>query len=379
MAISSSHRRQVICAVAALLAFPAVIRANVGPPASGGQLTAEPVGIKDVAIERETLSIDLRPLAERGRAKVEAVYHLYNHGAERTLDLLFASGSADVADFRVWLDDRPVASAPAANATLPESWKAPTQTPGIGGGRVLNYPLYRARPISPIAFVVTIPAGRHTLKVAYAADAGEHLDGYPTVYQQFAYVLAPARSWAGFGGLDVTVQLPAGWHAASAPELSRDGDTLTGHFSDIPADSIALTIQAPAGLAYWSAVFGSIGLLVVAAIAGIYLCWRLGRTKGRAQAQLQADGQHKGRAWPYSIRLGLSWGLAVLAAGLLATFGPDWVLPSGQSSSHYGYGQAFATIGVVMLVLVVVPIGFTIAQFTAVFVRREWARAGGHN
>jgi hypothetical protein len=376
MAISSSHHRRLIWAVAAVLVFPALVRANVGPPASGGQLTAEPVGIKDVAIERETLSIDLRPLADRGRAHVEAVYHLYNHGAERTLDLLFASGSADVADFRVWFDDRPVASAPVADAKLPESWKAPKETPGIGGGSVLNYPLYHARPVQPLGFALVVPSGRHTLKVAYAADAGEHLYGYPTVYRQFAYVLAPARSWAGFGGLDVTVHVPAGWHAASTPELTRDGDTLTGHFPDVPADSIALTVQAPAGWAYWPAVYGSIGLLVLAVIAGIYLCWRLGRAKGRSLAQSPDFGRTGWRAWRRSVVLSVAWGLAVLATGLLATFGPEWLLPAGQIS-HYGYGQAFAMIGVALLAICVIPVGFAIAQLTAVFVRREWARAGG--
>src|SRR5262249_10812149 len=87
-------RRPIWIAILGLLALPTTGRANVGPPYRGGQLTADPVGIKDVAIEREELTINLRPLAEVGRARVEAVYHLNNAGAERKLDLLFASGSA---------------------------------------------------------------------------------------------------------------------------------------------------------------------------------------------------------------------------------------------------------------------------------------------
>src|SRR6516165_4043693 len=85
-----------------VLTVPTVSHANVGPPSSGGQVVAEPVGVVGVDITRETLTIDLRPLAANGLARVEAVYHLLNHGPEKRLDLLFASGSANVADFQVW-------------------------------------------------------------------------------------------------------------------------------------------------------------------------------------------------------------------------------------------------------------------------------------
>ncbi|HJZ93876.1 MAG TPA: hypothetical protein VKE40_23585 [Gemmataceae bacterium] len=364
-------RRPIWIAILGLLALPATGRANVGPPYSGGQLTADPVGIKDVAIEREELTINLRPLAEVGRARVEAVYHLNNAGAERKLDLLFASGSADVAEFRVMFDDRPVPSSRAPSATLPESWKAPKATPALDGDSPLQYPLYHARAVTPVAFAVVVPEGRHTLKVTYAADAGTHLDGYPTVYRQFAYVLAPARSWAGFGGLDVTVHVPDGWRAAATPELTRDGDTLSGHFSDVPADSIALTIQAPAGPAYWPVVCGTLGLFGLAILGGAFVCWRAGRAKGRALAR----SPDAGHAWPRSVVVGLAWGVVVLGTGLLATFAPDWILPSGHAS-HYGYGQPLAMIGEVLLAVILVPIGIAIAQLTAVVVRRQWTAVG---
>jgi hypothetical protein len=372
MAITTlGNRRTIRTAILGLLVLPATAWANAGPPYFGGQLTAEPLGIKDVAIEREELTIDLRPLAEGGRARVEAVYHLNNAWAERTLDLLFASGAADVADFRVTFDDRPVPSAPAPAATLPESWKVPKQTPALDGNSPLQYRFYNARAVTPVAFAVVVPEGRHTLKVTYAADAVTHLDGYPTVYRQFAYVLAPARSWAGFGGLDATVHLPAGWRAASTPELGRDGDTLNGHFSDVPADSIALTVQAPAGPAYWPVVYGTLGLFGLAILGGAFVCWRAGRAKGRALAQSRGAGH----AWPRSLFVGLLWGLVVLGTGLLATFGSDWVLPSGQAS-HDGYGRPFAVVGEALLAALLVPVGFAIAQLTAVIVRRQRAAAG---
>jgi hypothetical protein len=347
-----------------------VARANVGPPASGGQITAEPVGVVGVDITHETLTIDLRPLAANGLAQVEAAYLLHNRGPEQRLDLLFASGAAGMADFRVWLGGRPVASRPAADTTLPATWQAPRHTPGLGGEGELDYLRYQSRGVTPVAFTVVVPPGPHELKVRYAAEAATHLHGRPTVYRQFAYVLAPARAWSGFGGLGVTIHLPENWRAACTPALDREGDTLRGNFADLPADAIALTVQAPEGWAYRPLTYASLGLLGAVLLGGGVACWWGGRSKGRrgagpAGARPTWLDRH---AWPRSIGLGVAWGSAVLGAGLFATFGPDWVLPAGQVS-RYGYGQAFATIGVCFLSLLAAPVGFVIAQLTAVVVR----------
>ena len=361
----------------AVLIVPSSAHANVGPPSSGGQLVAEPVGVVGVDITRETLTIDLRPLSAHGLARVEAVYHLHNRGEEMKLDLLFASGSATVAHFQVSLGGVPVASAPAVGAELPASWNAPRQTPGLHGEEGLGYLDYQSRRETPVAFAVTIPPGEHDLRVRYAAGAATHFFGYPTVYRQFAYVLAPARAWSAFGGLDVTIRLPENWHAACTPELTREGDTLKGSFPGLPADAIALTVQAPAGWAFRLLGYGSLGLLGLAGFGGAVVCSRGGRSKGRCLA-LRAGARSNWldrHAWPRSIGLGVAWGSAVLATGLLATFGPDWVLPAG-TANHYGYGQLFAMFGVLLLGILAVPVGFVIAQVTAVVERGEPARSG---
>jgi hypothetical protein len=352
--------------VAVLVLCPGTVRANVGPPYAAGQTAAELVGIEDVAITRERLDIDLRPLAANGRVRVEAVYYLHNHGAEKKLDLLFASGADHVSDFRVSLDEQPAASAPATGVSVPGSWHAPAYTPGLNGGPGVPY---HGR-MAPIAFAVIVPPGPHTLKVRYAAVAGIHYEGQPTVYRQFAYVLAPARSWAGFGGLDLTVRLPEGWHAASTPGFRREGDTLEGSFGDIPADALALTVQAPPTWAYRTLANGSLGLLGLAGLGGAWLCWWGGRAKGRVLARPTAGRSSwlRRHAWPRSIGLGLVWAGLVLVTGLFAIFGPDWVVPDGQVN-HYGYGQAFALIGVVFLTVLAVPIGFAITLVTAASTR----------
>src|SRR5262249_50559988 len=243
----------------ALLLFPAVARANMAPPSSGGNSAAEPIGIEGVAVTRETLTIDLRPLAANGLARIEAVYHLYNRGPERKLDLLFNVGSQIESDFQVWIGDQPVPSSPGPDRYYPKSWNdRGGSTPGgpeLKRSDWLMY--YPTGSTSCVAVTVIVPHSEHELKVRYAAQAAVHYYGWPAVFRQFVYMLAPAREWPR---LDVTVLLPEGWHAAWTTDLKREGNTLRGSFDKLPGDSIALTVQAPTGWAYWVLVWLSVVL-----------------------------------------------------------------------------------------------------------------------
>lgn len=198
------RRAAVVIAVTVIAAGAA--RANVGPPAYGGQLVREPTGLEHVTITRETLTVDLRPLADAGPSdalpavRVEAVYRLDNAGPERALDLRFAAGS-DARQFEVRLDDQVVPSGPAADGEKgPPSWGPPATTPGIDGG-TLDYLHYGRTPTTLRAFRVTLPPGRHTLAARYDAEVARHHTGRPTVSWQLAYVLrrpAPGPGSAGW-------------------------------------------------------------------------------------------------------------------------------------------------------------------------------------
>ena len=186
----------------------------------------------------------MRPVADHGLAEVEAIYRLDNRGSTKTLDLLFASGSSGTSNFRVWLDDVPIASQPATGARIPASWEPPGHTPSLPNTGQSFELQYHPGPAIPEAFTVTIPPGEHSLKVQYGAELVVNRYGTPTLLHQFAYVLAPARSWSGFGGLDVTIRVPDGWRAVSSPKLEREGDTLKGSFHDVPADALTMTLQS---------------------------------------------------------------------------------------------------------------------------------------
>ena len=323
--------------------------ANVARSSWGADPAGEPVGIRDIAIQHEELAIDLRPLATEARVAVAATYHLQNRGAEQALDLVFVSGASGTRDFLVTLDGQPLTSVPQVGAVLPASWHAPRSTPLPGGGDEAYY--LEVAPVL-VGFQLVAATGPHELAITYTAEAAHDRRGVPTVLYQFAYVLAPARSWSGFGGLDVTVQLPAGWDIGVTPALVRTGDTLRGVFGEFPADAIALSVQAPRGW-YDEARLATLALLAFVVIGGGFGVAARSRARARALA---------GTGPIPSATVGVAgWSVACCAAGMLAIYGPDHVLPGGPVR-HYGYGQAFAVLLVVLGSLIVIPIGLGIVH-----------------
>jgi hypothetical protein len=352
------HTRVRSITLAVLVLVAPLARAAVGPPSSGGQLVAEPAGLRDVDVAGETLTIDLRPLATGESAHVAAVYRLDNLGPERTLELLFANGTSATA-FDVRLDDHPVPTAPASDAPLPSSWKPPAATPGIQKGD-LGYLQHGQRPVTPLAFALTLPPGTHTLSVRYDAEAAQHHAGGPTLTWQFAYVLAPARAWANFGGLDVEVQLPAGWRMACTPSLLRSGNVLRSHFKKVPADALALTVQAPSGPSYLPLVYGSQIVFGVAGLLGAVACGHSGWWCGRRRY----------RAWLRITVMTVLWGVALFAAGTFAILGPDLAIPEAQQN-HYGYGPAVYLRIVMILSAAAVPAGFAFGMICHILALRR--------
>jgi hypothetical protein len=218
-----------------LLGFllPASVWANIGPK-WWGDPTAEPQGLKGVAITHEQLTIDLRPLADVEPVKVEAIYQLNNPGPAKKLDLLFITGVAGVSDFEVRLGGRPIESKRLTSEKnldkLPPNWKPPEDLPGIDSEQTGSRNRFGLTEKIVLAFSLELPHGSSTLEAHYRARATGESENYPTVTWQFPYVLAPAREWGSFGGLDVTVYLPEAWRSnVTVKQFSARGSGLRRH------------------------------------------------------------------------------------------------------------------------------------------------------
>jgi hypothetical protein len=203
-----------------LIALTTTTSANVAQRTFPGTLAREPNGLRDIAIAREELVIDLEPLVHDGPVRVLATYHLANRGELRTASLVFVSGSRDAgaAFERVTFDDRPVqtTSADDDEGRIPSAWRPPATTPGFDGASLS----YEVKAGSMRAFVVAIPPGEHVLTVSYDATAGLDRRSGDTLVWQLAYILAPARDWSSFGTLDLEVHVPDGWEFAITPPVA---------------------------------------------------------------------------------------------------------------------------------------------------------------
>jgi hypothetical protein len=332
------------------LLSPVRVAANVGPPSVGGTIARVPTGLEEIFITRERLLIDMRPLGRLASAtdektvRVEAVYELENRGGEKRLELVFAVGSENANDFQLFLDDQPVSGAEIKTLTseeqanLPESWQPPESTPwhvenstgSEKGGKLMYFP---RRPVKSVGFTLTVPSGKHTLKAAYNSQPAEYLALEPLKAWQFAYILAPAREWADFGGLDVTVYVPEGWDVVTSPELAREGDALRGSFDKIPADALAVTVRSrePAGYRALQMILQAVVLLVILAFP--FLLYR------RARRSVERSW----KTWARGIVWSVLWAVLFSAAAYLAFLLPEALIPEAQFAS-YGYARGLGLV-----------------------------------
>lgn len=335
-----------LCRLAASIALCVVVlpvSANMGLPYTQGATIAEPTGFGQVAVASERLRIDATTLShDDPGVRISATYTLDNtSGRSLPLAPWFATGTNNVQAFEARLDGGLVVAVRDPAVPIPDSWKPPATTPGLDGGQEP----YSVDDPAVIRLPFVLPPGRHEFSVEYRARAKTAMNAGPTQRYQFAYLLAPARSWARFGALDVLVQVPRDWRVAATPVLSaastheHDVQVLQGHFSGLPADAIAVTLQAPPGRAH--AAIRTLGwaLVAIALPGGGFL-------SVRAAWRLRGSPLRVSRRVLRSLGHAACWAGAVLVAGLGTLYLPMLALPPGQAVSD-AYGNAFLSFALV--------------------------------
>jgi hypothetical protein len=367
--------RSVALLLILILALPSSAWGNAQPPWRAGSVAGEPNGLEAVVIETETLKIDLRPLADGKPALVEATYRLRNDGETRTTELVFVTGSSLGELTSVKLNDADVAHTRTALESMPAEWQPPKKTPRIGGGEGVPYH-FRKDKGTLLAFRVSLAPGANVLQVRYATQASAWSGSEPTRYWQLAYILAPARAWGGFDKLQVTVQLPPGWRAASEPGLTRDGDELTGIFKGIPAAALALTVQSPPPdpAPTWARPAAAGVSWLAAVIGGLILTWRLGIDAGRWLAR---RGRSVWWALPGGAVAGIVWSALLIGATFVSiVFDPEGRgIPESQRAWNRGAGGGLALLVLSLFCLAAVPLGLVLTQIAAFWARRRMTSA----
>jgi hypothetical protein len=349
-----------VCLALAFLATPGAADGKGTSKYSQPGPAGEIIGLKDVVVQRETLTFDLRPLAEASEARMEVVYQFTHLGPENTFDLIIVNNCFQDRGLVLKLDGQDVPCVRVDNPNLGPSWRPPMMTPGIDTDP-LAFPYASQRGWKGR---VKLTLGEHRLEARYAAGAASHRGESPIRYWQLAYVLAPARERMNLAQLDVTVRLPEGWRHASDPDLKRQGDTLQGTFNQVPADFLAFTVQAPEpeeyaragrlGRALMTATLIG-GPLVCLLVGGLFGLWLGRRCRTSWWAMLPAFG------------LGVLWTAALLVVSHRITVGQANLIPPGQRGSGVAPGVAFLVL--VVLSLLALPGGLLLTQLTALVSR----------
>lgn len=380
----------VVLALATLFAPHGAALANMAarrPEARAGEEVREPFGLfESVHIEREALLVDLRPLADLRPAVVEATYRVRNDGEARAVELVFVADglstggaeggwvwrdSAWVRDPRatptaepgVWLDGQKVEGArDEASTELPEDFRPPSETPSLYESEE-DLP-YETNSRGTIVFRVTLAPGRHTFVVRYAARPSAFSDTLShEINWQLGYVLAPAKRWESFGGLDAKVLLPEGWRAASEPALRREGDALVNSWDALPADSLAITLKTSERTTFdpdrlWLTLI-VLGLLLTSASG--FAGWKAGEWLGRRKAS---------SAWALLLSPVAACALTALA------YAVGWLLASPPAPEQNSFNEVgdYSFIVTFLLLALSVTLHFIITQLFAFVSRRRLTR-----
>jgi hypothetical protein len=355
--------------------FPATVRANIGER-WWGDPAAEPRGLKEVAITHEKLTIDMRPLAALQPVQLEAIYSLHNPGTAKEFDLVFVSGAALTNDFEIRLDGRLLESRTALwrelagpYGDLPAPWKPPTSMRGIGGETAHFRPAYFTEEATLLVFSVVLPPGPSTLTARGRAKACGADEQYPTATWVVPYLLAPAREWGSFGGLEVTAFVPEGWPSTCTLPLEREGSVLHGTFTALPADNLLLAARSPVGPWFRSAIYGGGVLYILAVLSGGALCWRAGYWHGyllvrRRRASDLGWIRFAIQGVVLLILPAFGWAAFIYLAMPLSTAGLYGAL-AGQESPYFHEHLFLPGCLTLLLMALVVPAGLWIAHWSA--------------
>jgi hypothetical protein len=246
----------------------------------------------------------------------------------------------------VSVDGASVPFTPVKLLNLPPEWQPPNTVPGISELPFAQQPKkpYKVNNTlaSGLRFTATLPKGKHQLQVSYDMHPSTYDDAVYRDYQ-IAYILAPARSWADFGVLEVSVNLLAGWDVATSLPMNRMGETLRATFKGLPADSLAITTRPPL---HPLTCVGIILLEVTGAIIGLISSRWFGEVAGRKVSRL---GWGRGKVIVLAVAImPLGGGLFTILAFVRERLGWSF-LANGHISHSWSSKYEIATSLLVLL------------------------------
>jgi hypothetical protein len=194
------------------------------------------------------------------------------------------------------------------------------------------------RRLSWLAFQLDFAAGgTRTVTVRYEHVAGN--DTRKAVNQTFTYdyLLSPAKRWARFGPLHLTVHVPPDTSLKSSLPLVRDGDTYRADLGGLPEGELSIEVMSLKGLLFGMTQPGGYWFLLLAVLSGV--TFALGLWLGRKWARL-------GSRLRIVLACILGTGLIVVVANGVVVWALSMLLPQRAFGSGYesAFGLLFAIV-----------------------------------
>ena len=314
--------------------------------------------LDSMRVLHEKLVIDMQPWEFHEPVRIVATYRLFNAGRGKQVDFLLVAGSLrDSGMFpSVSLNDSLIPGKSFQGDSLHVPWIFPDSTPGFSGADLLYY-VFRD---STVLFSPWIKEGENIMTIEYPVLPGRTIDPPSTLYHwQIAYVLSPARRWAGFDSLDVEVLVPEGWEARIEPRMEVEGNRLHGSWSGLPANEIGITARLHLNWIQRQIVQGESQVMIGGMVFVILLPLFLGIRAGR---RLAYRGETAGKGLgslglsiffvdliPY-VTILLYWGIQSLILG-------DQALPS-----YYDFLYLFILVPCILVGVILGQIAFFITR-----------------
>ncbi len=303
-----------------------------------GDRTGEPSGeLRKLHIERENLTLDLRPTVAKNPAKIEAHYFIRNDSSERSVDIVFVGVNIEDGNYEVLFDGVPVRTFVVADSTLPKEWQLPDSIENVTEVHKNNRHGIRLQNNS-LRFTLVISHGNHTITVRYKGLLRHDVSRLPVITWYCDYILSPAKQWASFGSLHTTVLLPEGWEAESEPGMIRKGDSLVGEWDIIPRDVMTITLHTPISVFL---AFADDGIPILTLLLCVMIIIRFGLKIGKRYSAGEAT---LFRSVFSASAVSISIPIIVL---IMSGFIRSWLLDAAagvQKAGSYDYGTIISAV-----------------------------------
>gem|GEM_PF-2877010 len=342
-----------LMALGMLLVMSGLALANSAPPTRQGERggVLVPGRSDQVHILREQLRFEM----DEGlfSAEVIARYDMQNRGAALTnYPVIFAlqdAGEGTVQKMVVsWngesLPITAVNVAPASDAleALAAAWTTVEFSVDPVSGKPVDVTGFHGRSSLQFGqFELNLPAGgTGTLEVRYQHTAAQDRRSRAHPVYHYQYLLLPARAWASFGALEISVKAPERiFFSATLPFTYADGE-YRASFKGLPEKNLAFGIMSRKGILFH---WGNAGPYYMIAFAvGMAVAVALGMGLGRLAGLIKS---------PAGAQVAGIWGGLFVGGFLdvLVTMGVFALMPAIDLSKGYdavliGFGQCLVAI-----------------------------------